>query len=983
MADKDWEVIEPPKQAHNDDWEPVTTPAPVQSPTQPPVQSQGAGNLSTMWHALSDPWTDAPSKFMHGLGDKLNSTANEQGPLSLLKGYAAGAYGAVGDLASSMTSPISLAMTLASGGEYGAVKAGLPEIANALRFGTKALSVPFIAHGAEETLNPQSTLGQRGMGLAEMAGGAMGIVHAPAEVTPKPTINPSIVENVKAQKPGLMSDVRDMMNEIKGGKPAIVQDNSIGGMVGRIHDNENALTDFNNSRVAKTLPREGDDVEEMIKGLGDHPDSFEVISEPTVLENNGSGESSASVEAINRQSQMKTNGQQYVVYDKAGNERPIIGPDAVDYKVQPGETYGIKNADGSFQKLDDAGGRVPTAPSKTTQFLERDLQGAKPRFSIGSNSYLPEFESDLDKAMFIIAQKTPSRRDADFLRFVMEQTGLDEAGARQAGQAVKARIKEIVSGEEPGTVKIPAIHGKKAGPIVQPSVSEPSAIYIKRADPEVIKQVMEKGYVFDSMRDDGAFKMVKSDKPPTNLPVLESQINKPGVAPTPANAARMAAGGGPPITPTGKSVTSGGKGPGGKPIKPPSKLHEIYNFPRTVMASLDFSAPLRQGLGLVHKKQFWTSLDDMVRAWGSERAYNSIQQSILEKPMFKSTQSVTGKPRPSFAEQAGVKLTDLHSLSTREENMMSTWADKVPGVRRSNRAYTAFLNKLRADTFEDLITRSKVFGADATVNLPLAREIAEFVNTASGRGSLGKLEKSAVALNGMLFSPRLIASRVKMLNPGTYIFANPTVRKEYLKSLFAIGAVGTTVGQLGKLAGGEVSNDPNSADFGKVKIGNVRLDPYGGFQQYIVAANRLMRPQSMGIGEETDTGIVAIDQIMGLLSHGGQQVTSSTTGKISDLNNPKGPYDPTHMDILTRFGRGKLHPVLGFVASLLMGQKELNGQKMDLSSMNPMQNSIAQRFVPIVLQDLISIAEEDPSLLPILGSLTVAGMGNQVYGSDK
>ena len=39
------------------------------------------------------------------------------------------------------------------------------------------------------------------------------------------------------------------------------------------------------------------------------------------------------------------------------------------------------------------------------------------------------------------------------------------------------------------------------------------------------------------------------------------------------------------------------------------------------MASIDFSAPLRQGLPLIHKKQFWTSLDDMFRAWKSEDAF--------------------------------------------------------------------------------------------------------------------------------------------------------------------------------------------------------------------------------------------------------------------------------------------------------------------------------------------------------------------------
>ena len=465
--------------------------------------------------------------------------------------------------------------------------------------------------------------------------------------------------------------------------------------------------------------------------------------------------------------------------------------------------------------------------------------------------------------------------------------------------------------------------------------NEPNSIVVKNPDPGVIKQVMQGGYVFDSIRDDGTFKMVKSDKP-VDLPVLEQEVGNN--RPTPSNSARMMAGG------VSKAEEA----------KKPSVMAEIFNFPRAVMASMDFSAPLRQGLPLIHKKQFWTSLDDMFKAWGSEKAYQAIQSDILDRPLFKPRMSPDGNAVKSFAEEAGLKLTDLKSLSNREESLMSSWSEKVPGVRPSNRAYTVFLNKLRADTFESLINNAGVL-TDAKANLPLARELANFVNTASGRGSLGKLEKSAVTLNSLLFSPRLISSRLTMLNPRYYIMANPVVRKEALKSLFAVAAAGNTVTQLGKLAGGTVESDPASSDFGKLKIGNVRLDPYAGFQQYIVAANRLLT----------------------------QREVSSTSGKEYDLSNPKGPYDPTNLNVLGNFARGKLHPVLGFAWSLLNGQKEMTGQKMNFTTPNPMDNAVMQRFTPILFQDLYSIAQEDPTLLPIMGTLSAFGMGTQVYGGNQ
>src|SRR5262245_58743088 len=307
-------------------------------------------------------------------------------------------------------------------------------------------------------------------------------------------------------------------------------------------------------------------------------------------------------------------------------------------------------------------------------------------------------------------------------------------------------------------------------------------------------------------------------------------------------------------------------------LQKPNKIVEAFNTPRGIMASMDFSAPLRQGIGLGLRKEFYTALPDMFKAWATEKGFRDIQNEIANRPAFRKTIGADGKVQPSFAEKSGLSLTDLTDLSKREEAVMSTWAEKVPLVRRSNRAYTAFLNKLRADTFDSLVNETKSFGVDTKTNLPLARSLAEFINTATGRGSLGKLERAAVPLNTLLFSPRLIASRLKMLDPRMYLMGPKVVRREAIKSLFAIAGIGNTITQLGKMAGGTVDNDPNSSDFGKLRVGNTRIDPYAGFQQYIVAANRLLRPGAAAIpGMEggSDTGIVPIDTATGWLGSGG------------------------------------------------------------------------------------------------------------------
>ncbi|MHA2303668.1 MAG: hypothetical protein ACXACD_22245, partial [Candidatus Thorarchaeota archaeon] len=106
------------------------------------------------------------------------------------------------------------------------------------------------------------------------------------------------------------------------------------------------------------------------EGLGDlQLDELEALEvrmpDETVAEvtPNASLESAASAEAMSRQAGMSSRGERFVVYDRAGNRRPLIGPEAVDYQVRPGETYGIEGPDG-FRTLDDAGGVVPPVATR-------------------------------------------------------------------------------------------------------------------------------------------------------------------------------------------------------------------------------------------------------------------------------------------------------------------------------------------------------------------------------------------------------------------------------------------------------------------------------------------------------------------------------------------------------------------------------------------------------------------------------------------
>ncbi len=118
-------------------------------------------------------------------------------------------------------------------------------------------------------------------------------------------------------------------------------------------------------------------------------------------------------------------------------------------------------------------GPSPSTAAGGREFqLPADLRGAKPRFSYGKKQFTVSFESELDKALYILAQPSPSKRDADFARAVTAQTGMSEVQAREAGKTVRDQIKAMARESDAGLLVVPAIH--EAGDTAAPSAAAPA-----------------------------------------------------------------------------------------------------------------------------------------------------------------------------------------------------------------------------------------------------------------------------------------------------------------------------------------------------------------------------------------------------------------------------------------------------------------------------------------------------------------------------
>lgn len=268
---------------------------------------------------------------------------------------------------------------------------------------------------------------------------------------------------------------------------------------------------------------------------------------------------------------------------------------------------------------------------------------------------------------------------------------------------------------------------------------------------------------------------------------------------------------------------------------------ESVNAMRAILTSADLSAVLRQGglLTFAHPLRSASSIVPMLKAFASEAEAFRVEQEIQARPNYPLYRA----SKLYLAEHGAL-------LSKMEEAYMSRWASKIPGVgpmvKASERAYTTFLNKLRADSFDAM---KATLGRGGDVSTQEARIISNFVNVATGRGTIGMQEQAAVGLNTVFFAPRFVASRFQTIlgQPLYYgIFSGKAGLKGNMR---ARGLVAAEYGRilagaaivygLGTMAGASIEVDPRSSDFAKMRWGNTRVDPMSGLLQITVLLSKV------------------------------------------------------------------------------------------------------------------------------------------------
>ncbi len=263
------------------------------------------------------------------------------------------------------------------------------------------------------------------------------------------------------------------------------------------------------------------------------------------------------------------------------------------------------------------------------------------------------------------------------------------------------------------------------------------------------------------------------------------------------------------------------------PWTTPKVLKEVAFTLKAMAATADISFTMRQNLWInwAHPVLAVKSFGPSMKAFFSEYSTDQINNALLHSG------------NAALYELSGLAIQDAGSADVRRHSEVFRARvlenTKVPVLKQfavimkaSSRHAVTIGNLMRASAFDLFVANnpnatSEELGA-----------MADSINNATGLGNLGKFGAFGDALQVIYFSPRFAVSRVQTPFKLAQYWKYPRVRKQLAKDYVRVVSTGMMVLALADFAGLEVVWwDMEDPDWGKIRIGNTRIDIWGGFQQ--------------------------------------------------------------------------------------------------------------------------------------------------------
>lgn len=570
-------------------------------------------------------------------------------------------------------------------------------------------------------------------------------------------------------------------------------------------------------------------------------------------------------------------------------------------------------------------GTTPAANVDPFYKLPPALSRSAPRY--GANQLA--FDSDLDRAAYITAnQSTASKANPAFLKFIADKTGMTPEEARVYGQVIKQHVADSVAqgAGEDGLVRVPSFgveeHARgmfppppaKGVPVPPPAAAADAAPALDVNKPLLL---------------DEANQYVNSSVPTREWPTSPEM---PTGAPETANNVGEAA----------NDLLGAGSGVK-RDINLTDELTSLVGLPRTLKASMDISAPGRQGLALAfrHPVEWAQSWKPMIQAWSSDSGMAAVNKNI-EGIMEPWRQRFNMDPMHFY--DVGGASTGINRVPGFEANgkgVVANLVRRIPGLQNSERAYATFLNYQKAKTF-DTMASSLLKGG--TQDPAAFRNLGAIIDHATGYG--------AAPLKGQLlgqafFSQRFFTSRIQFLTDPIVeglMKGDMQAAKAATENLVAFGGGMAGILALGNETGAwHATLDPRSTDFGKVRVGGQRLDFGAGFLPVLRTAAREITGES-----------------------------KATTGSV---------YKNDRLSEAVKFFRNKLAPVPSEAITRLTGTDAVGNKPPKVLSPQEASNL----FMPLVIDSTKEAWNEthNPLTTARAGISEMVGGGSSTYGSGQ
>jgi hypothetical protein len=429
----------------------------------------------------------------------------------------------------------------------------------------------------------------------------------------------------------------------------------------------------------------------------------------------------------------------------------------------------------------------------------------------------------------------------------------------------------------------------------------------------------------------------------------------------------------------------------------------LWNVPRLAMATGEFSFVGMQGKRLAasylikNPRVLAEAFKNAFKSFNSEKFLKEVENRIKNSPeyyIYKSSgldlteQSFKtsaneeiawnniGKIFWRFLNSGDLLAEKIYKYKTGKDLGLIEEVDKYNPLLKFERSANGFLNTLRFAAMTDMVAAFKQEGLSFEKNKEAYKAGAQYINSASGRGSIKKLEQSAEFLSKFFFSPKMFTSEIQLgTTPlgAAYLLSmkDPTgiARREafkhqlrYMSVLLGAGASATMLAYL-RMGSTEDNEDGTgvefnraSTNFGKIVFPNNRtVDFFNGAQRYVVVADRLF----------------------------GQQKFKNTKGVIKDVN-VKG--SPSKYDIIANIPANKVNPALGFIIGTADAQlRTLAGTEKydDYGRVWDTEKEWQKLLSPIFFKMMDNAYEQDPTILDGFGgAMALFGLGYNVQEKE-